>query len=49
MTTLTVQDKIRKMEDEIKRLRKELENMNTKTSQFERVETDVYLTEVYNG
>ncbi len=49
MTTLTVQDKIKKMEDEIKRLQEELENMNTKTSQFERVDTDVYLTEVYNG
>ncbi|WP_167569088.1 hypothetical protein [Brevibacillus migulae] len=49
MNTMPVQEKIKRMEDEIKRLKKELDSMQKKNSQFERIETDVYLTEVYNG
>ncbi|HZG13601.1 MAG TPA: hypothetical protein VE710_01155 [Candidatus Bathyarchaeia archaeon] len=49
MTTMPVQEKIKRMEDEIKRLQKELDSMLKKNSQFERIDTDVYLTEVYNG
>jgi hypothetical protein len=44
-----MQEKIRQMEDELRRLQKELEDMHNRHSQFEQVETDVYLTEVYNG
>jgi DNA-binding protein YbaB len=48
-TAVSMQEKIRKMEDELKRLQAELEKMRRKGSQFERIDTDVYLTEVYNG
>jgi len=48
MTNTNLQEKIRKMEDELKRLQAELDNMR-KHSQFERIDTDIYLTEVYNG
>ena len=49
MNTMPVQEKIKRMEDEIKRLQKELDSMRKKNIQFERIDTDAYLTEVYNG
>ncbi|NGQ97297.1 hypothetical protein G3578_19345 [Brevibacillus sp. SYP-B805] len=48
-TVISMQEKLRKMEDELRRLQAELEKMRSTGSQFERIETDVYLTEVYNG
>lgn len=44
-----MQEKIRKMEDELRRLQAELDKMKPKASQFEQMDTDIYLTEVYNA
>ncbi len=49
MTTAIMEEKIRQMEDEIRQLRAELEKVLTPANGFEHVETDMYLTEVYNG
>lgn len=49
MTKAAMQEKIRKMEDEIRKLRAELEKTKPKATQFEKIDTDIYLTEVYNG
>lgn len=51
-TAVRAQEEIRKIEAEIKRLQKEVEKLSTKyprSSQFETLDTDMYLTEVYNG
>ncbi len=45
---MTMNEKIKKMEEELKRLQKELENMRKPKNEFERVETDKFLTAVYN-
>ncbi|GEB33004.1 MULTISPECIES: hypothetical protein [Brevibacillus] len=48
MTTQAMQEKINKMEAELKRLQAELAKMNKSTPQYD--QNDVaYLNEVYNG
>lgn len=44
-----IQEKIRKMEDDLKRLKAELDKISPKPNQFETIDTAAYLTEVYNG
>ncbi|UFJ41609.1 hypothetical protein LOK74_03495 [Brevibacillus humidisoli] len=41
-------EQMKQMEAELKRLRSELEKMKRKNEGFERIDTDVFLTEVYN-
>ncbi|WP_176560298.1 hypothetical protein [Brevibacillus dissolubilis] len=49
MTRVMMDEKLKQMENELKHLRKELERMKKESSnQFERQDTDCYLTEVYN-
>ncbi|WP_161798229.1 hypothetical protein [Aneurinibacillus tyrosinisolvens] len=50
MTVLVKVEKLQKMEAEIARLQRELKAMQSGTRDgFERLDTDVFLTEVYNG
>jgi hypothetical protein len=50
MTVLVKVEKLQKMEAEIARLQRELKAMQSGTPNgFERLDTDVFLTEVYNG
>ncbi|EJL43295.1 hypothetical protein BAG01nite_25590 [Brevibacillus agri] len=48
MTTQAMQEKISKMEAELKRLQAELAKINKTTPQFDRNDV-AYLNEVYNG
>ncbi|MET3287940.1 UNVERIFIED_CONTAM: hypothetical protein ABID98_000510 [Brevibacillus sp. OAP136] len=47
-SSVIMEEKIKKMEDDLKRLRKEFEKSLTGAG-FEQQDTDVYLTEVYNA
>jgi hypothetical protein len=50
MTVVVQVEKLKKMEAEIARLQRELQALqNQPTQGFERLDTDVFLTEVYNG
>jgi hypothetical protein len=50
MTVVVQVEKLKKMEAEIARLQRELQALQNKPTQgFERLDTDVFLTEVYNG
>ncbi|MBN6188312.1 hypothetical protein JQN58_15755 [Aneurinibacillus sp. BA2021] len=50
MTVMVKVEKLQKMEAEIARLQRELRAMRSESAQgFERLDTDVFLTEVYNG
>ncbi|MGC5327610.1 hypothetical protein [Brevibacillus sp. SYSU BS000544] len=44
-----VEEQIRRMESELKRLQSELDKIRRQSNEFEYVDTDVFLTEVYNG
>ncbi len=48
-TNVAMQETIKRVADELKRLQEELDNIRCETNQFERIDTDVFLTEVYNG
>ncbi|MGE5703674.1 MAG: hypothetical protein ACM32O_14205 [Clostridia bacterium] len=48
-SSVIIEEKIRKMEDELKRLRREFEKSSTATEGFEPSDTADYLTEIYNG
>lgn len=48
-STVIMEEKIKKMEADLKRLRKELEKRVAAANGFEHTDTDEYLTEVYNG
>jgi len=48
MTATMMTEKIKKMEEELKQLQKELEKMRNQKNQFERMDTDKFLTAVYN-
>jgi len=50
MTVMVEVEKLQKMEAEIARLQRELRALQSEPTQgFERLDTDVFLTEVYNG
>ncbi|GAB7388930.1 hypothetical protein BSNK01_27680 [Bacillaceae bacterium] len=49
MTVTVNVEVLRKIEQEIERLQDELRRMQNDASGFERLDTDVFLTEVYNG
>ncbi|MED0676627.1 MULTISPECIES: hypothetical protein [Aneurinibacillus] len=50
MTVMVKVEKLKKMEAEIARLQRELKALQEQPIQgFERLDTDVFLTEVYNG
>ncbi|MBO8163772.1 MAG: hypothetical protein H0Z34_08685 [Brevibacillus sp.] len=46
-TSVAMQEQMKRMEEEIKHLRSELEKLQRQEG-FERVDTDVFLTEMYN-
>ncbi|MGO0062253.1 hypothetical protein ACTID9_19915 [Brevibacillus fluminis] len=48
-SSVIMEEKIKKMEDDLKRLRKEFEKSVSGAGGFELQDTDVYLTEVYNA
>jgi hypothetical protein len=50
MTVTVKVEKLQKMEAEIARLQRELYALQAKSTQgFEHLDTDIFLTEVYNG
>ncbi|WP_170230127.1 hypothetical protein [Aneurinibacillus danicus] len=50
MTVMVEVEKLQKMEAEIARLQRELRALQSEPTQgFEPLDTDVFLTEVYNG
>ncbi|GED12263.1 hypothetical protein [Aneurinibacillus migulanus] len=50
MTVMVKVEKLQKMEAEIERLQRELRALQAKPTQgFEHLDTDIFLTEVYNG
>lgn len=48
-SSVIMEEKIKKMEDDLKRLRKEFEKSVTGSNGFEQRDTDEYLNEVYNA
>ncbi len=47
--SVAVEEQIKRMEDELKRIQSELNKIRRQNNEFEAVDTDVFLTEVYNG
>lgn len=45
---MAVEEQIKRVEDELKKLQTELDKIRRQTNEFEHVDTDSYLTEVYN-
>ena len=48
MTASRMTEKIKKMEEELRKLQKEVAKISVQRNEFERVDTDKFLTAVYN-